>query len=120
MAHNSRRNRRDSTTHADDEYVYPTKKIRETKTRNRKRDKNLIKAGLIDQANQDDTDANDWYSDEPMSQHDHDQEMMDDYNEMIVNFNAAEEEDINDADDFDSHMDFDDVNTDWDHRWEDY
>lgn len=48
---NSRRNRRDVTTHDDDDYVYPTKKIRETKTRNRKYSANLIKAGLTDHEN---------------------------------------------------------------------
>ena len=35
----------------DDEYVYPTKKIREMKTRSRKHDANLIKAGLADHEN---------------------------------------------------------------------
>lgn len=51
MAHNSKRNRRDTTTQDGDDYIYPTAKVRETKTRNRKHDSNLIRAGLEDQEN---------------------------------------------------------------------
>lgn len=91
MARNSKTNRHHPTQDGDD-YVYPTKKIRETKTRNRKRDKNLIKAGLIDQVCQDNADADDWYDDEPMSERDHDLEMVKDYNKMITEYNAMEEE----------------------------
>ena len=51
MAHNSKRNRRHTTAQDGDDYVYPTKKVRETKTRNRKRDAALIKAGLVEHVN---------------------------------------------------------------------
>lgn len=51
MAHNSKRNRRHTTVQDGDDYVYPTKKLRESKTRNRKKDANLIKAGLVDHEN---------------------------------------------------------------------
>lgn len=101
MAHNSRRNRRDVTTHDDDDYVYPTKKSG-NHTRNRRHDFNLIKAGLTDLENiendsfeegeADDT----WYDDTPM----------------------ASDEDI--AAEMDDVFELNDVNTDWDHRWEDY
>lgn len=54
MAHNSRHKKllklADFHTN-DDEYVYPTKKIREVKTRSRKYDASLIKAGLADHEN---------------------------------------------------------------------
>lgn len=93
MAHNSKRNHHHTTVQDGDDYVYPTKKIRETKTRNRKRDKNLIKAGLIDHANTNDNSFEvEWYNDEPMSERDHDLEMVEDYNRMITEHNAMEEE----------------------------
>lgn len=53
MAHNSKRNRRHITAQDGDDYVYPTAKVRETKTRDRRSGKNLIQRGLADQENLD-------------------------------------------------------------------
>lgn len=51
MAYNSRHKKKTRPVvinDNEDDYIYPTKKSREQKTRNRKHDKNLIKAGLAD------------------------------------------------------------------------
>ncbi len=72
MAHNAKRNRRDTTAQDGDDYVYPTAKVRETKTRNRRSDKNLIKRGLVDFENTDlddfeEKELSEWYDDTPMA-----------------------------------------------------
>ena len=102
MAHKAKRNKRHIPHQDDEEYVYPTKKIRESKTRARRSDKNLIRDGLLAHENPEDEFTNNIGED---------QEIMDDYNEMITEFNAAEEED--DIDDFDSHRLHDDIMDDY-------
>ena len=106
MAHNSKRNRRHTTAQDGDDYEYPTAKIRETKTRNRKRDSDAIEAGLVAYENQDpDFDAEDWYDDEPMpTPTNEDQQLLDEYNEMIEEFNSP-------PDDYTEH----DFDGSWDH-----
>lgn len=75
VAHNSKRNKRDTTRQDGDDYVYPTAKIRETKTRSRRDDADLIEAGLIEHENLDpNTGEEEWYSDEPMVSQDEDEE----------------------------------------------
>jgi hypothetical protein len=91
VAHNSKRNKRHTTAQDGDDYVYPTKKARESKTRGRKRDKNLIQKGLVDYENIPLEEA-EWYDDQPMSMLDVEQDIIDDYNQMVIDFNEAEEE----------------------------
>lgn len=81
MTNKTKQNRKNRDNNSeDDEYIYPTKKGREHKTRNRRSDKNLIKRSLVDYENGDPDDT-------PMSDLVEDQEIMDDYNEMITEFN---------------------------------
>lgn len=121
MTHNSKKNHNHTAVQDGDDYVYPTKKIRETKTRNRKHDKNLIKAGLIDEEYcEENSPEDDWYDDQPMSEPVSMDCNIDDYN-----YNETEDEidGINDyyADKkYDDNDKLDDVNTNWDRRWEDY
>lgn len=51
MAYNTRHKKQIASHDNGDDYVYPTKKIREMKTRSRKHDSNLIQAGLADYEN---------------------------------------------------------------------
>ena len=82
------RKKRDNNSE-DDEYVYPTKKGREHKTRDRRSSKNLIKRGLIDHEYGDPEDT-------PMSDLVEDQAIMDDYNDMIYEFNHPIDDDYED------------------------
>ena len=114
MAHRSKNNsRRHPSTIDDDDYVYPTKKVRETKTRNRRSDKNLIKAGLAEYQNrQENLPEDEWYDDSPMEKSDEDQVLMDDYYDHLDQINsiveyAIDEDDPDDGfkDDFPDHPD---------------
>lgn len=84
MTHNPKRNRRDTTTQDGDDYVYPTKKGREYKIRNRKHDKNLIKAGLVDYENlEEDSFVDEEYNGESMSQSIEEEVAMAEYNDFL-------------------------------------
>ena len=114
MAHNSKKNKRHAPKQDEDDYVYPTAKVRETKTRGRRHDANLIKDGLLAYENPDeDADENE------------DQEIMDDCNDMITEFNETQDVIFNqdDADEYD-HIDHDTLHDaimdDYDYEWEDY
>lgn len=98
MAYNSRHKKKNKLAASfddGDDFVYPTKKVGKG-TRNRRRDANLIQDGLIEHQNLDiEGNPKDWYDDQPM-----DQEILDDYNEMVIEFNEAEK-------DFYDHLDDD-------------
>ena len=113
MAHRSKNNsHRHPPVIDDDDYVYPSKKIRETKTRGRRHDKNLIKDGLIAYANPDEDSFDDEEEDLLA-----DQMIMDDYNEMITEFNRVDE-DEDDIEDWDHHHSHDDINDEYDHLYD--
>lgn len=89
MAYNSKKNRRDTTQDGDD-YIYPTAKVRENKTRDRRSDRNLIEKGLIDAefASFDECEEGEIYDDTPM----YSPEELD---ELIKEFTDAEDDDNN-------------------------
>lgn len=71
MAHNSRKNKHYNDTEEGDDYVYPTKKIRETKTRNRRYAKNLIQAGI--------------------NEYEHPEDFIEDEDDMLQTYEEAED-----------------------------
>ncbi len=87
MAYNSQKykqSKRGTAYDKEDDYVYPTKKVREKKTRNRKYDKNLIKAGLIDHANKDFDDFDDCINELADDYNPEEQANVNDYNKMLA------------------------------------
>ncbi len=102
MTNKTKQNRKNrDNNNEDDEYVYPTKRVKNN-TRNRRSDKNLIKKGLVDLENSDDleddiVELEGWYDDTPMAS-----------DEDIDNFFATA--DIDDLD----------LSEDFGYEWEDY
>lgn len=117
VAHNSKRNRRDVTTHDDEDYVYPTKKVGK-QTSNRRRDRSLIKKGLVDFENLNIdpfVDEDDWYGDEEMIQTNEEITNQAEYEDSLL---GEEMDAIDEANAFDRLHD--DLMEDYGHDWEDY
>ncbi len=112
MAHNSKRNRRDTTNQDGDDYVYPTKRVKNN-TRNRNHDRNLIKAGLIDNKYGD--------NDTPMSDLIEGEEEWYDDTPMASDEDIAAELDMNGIDEASAYDRLhDDLMEDYGYDWEDY
>jgi len=131
VAHNSKRNNKHTTKQDGDDYVYPTAKIKETKTRSRRADHDLIEAGLLDHEFGEEGSLEEQIADE-------DRENLEDYNAMIQDINQddpceddydcryrehddlEDDEHLNDAEaDIYDHL-HDDLTSDCGHDWEDY
>lgn len=115
MAYNSRQKKQPklavSNDNNDDDYVYPTKKVGQ-QTRNRRSDRKLIKAGLVEHENPEEIiHDEDWYDDQPMTQTAEDITNQADYEDKALN-------DIDEAHAFDSLHD--DLMEDCGYDWEDY
>jgi len=122
VAHNSKRNNKHTTKQDGDDYVYPTAKIKETKTRSRRADHDLIEAGLLDhEFGEDDDETNapdDFYDDAPMELP---EENDDDFDCRYREHDDLEDDEhLNDAEaDIYDHL-HDDLTSDYGHDWEDY
>ncbi len=94
----------------EEDYVYPTKKVRQN-TRRRRQSANIIQAGLLAYECPEDEDGS------PMSDLVEDQEIMDDYNKMITEFNEAEIDAKQQEEDRDIkyHETMSDIYDPWDH-----
>ncbi len=72
MTNKTKQNRKNrDNNNEDDEYVYPTKRVKNN-TRNRRSDKNLINKGLVDLENTgfddfEEGELSEWYDDTPMA-----------------------------------------------------
>lgn len=114
MAHSYKKKNYHNASDEDD-YVYPTKRVREN-TRNRRSDRKLIKAGLIEHNNID-LSLDDWYDDEPMVQTNEEITNQAEYEDKALD---GDDETITENDVYGTHWDLEDINTKWDHRWEDH
>ena len=109
MAYNSKTKSKRRHITEEDDYVYPTKRMRH-KTRDRRQSANIIQAGLIAYECPEDEDGT------PMSDmHDMDQEVLDDRNEMINEVNANEDlaQKIEDKRDIEYHEAMSDLYDPW-------
>lgn len=109
MAHNSRQKKqfKPAPTYDEDDYVYPTKKVGQ-QTRNRRSDRKLIKAGLIEHNNINHS-LDDWYDDEPMVQTNEEITNQAEYEENLDICDDEENHCINDDDIYGTHWDIDDA-----------
>ena len=109
MAHNVKKNKRHSPSIEEEDYEYKSAKVRETKTRNRRHDRDVIAAGL------------DAYENPEHSVEEDEDELLNDYEDMIDRINATEYDDDYDDSCFDD-FDRDDnlENFDDDDDWEAY
>lgn len=85
MTYNSRHKKQSKLVTSydqDDDYIYPTKKIRETKTRNRRSAANQIKAGLFDYDNPEDLREVD-------GEHDINHDMLDSHTTIVADYNES-------------------------------
>lgn len=120
MTNRTKQNRKHrDNNNEDDDYVYPTKKVREDKIRERRSSKNLIKAGLIDFENPEhdsfEEEEGEIYDDKAM-----DEAIMAEYYEDLQEHEELiqEMDEIDQAHAFDSLHD--DLMEDCGYDWEDY
>jgi hypothetical protein len=90
VAHNQKKNERFVKDYYNDpngdDYIYPTKKGRDKKIRERKHGKDLIKKGLLAQEEVENNahhDDNNWYDDRNIIQTNENQQIQDDYYDRL-------------------------------------